>query len=431
MIIKKTVIAALAVVVLACALVITAGGCQGKGGDKGKAITWVDYGFQWGEGRAAAGADWAGEYFGTLPCASCPGIETRVVLNGDWTYQLSLKYLDRDGEPFQNSGKFQWDIGGDRIILRGLDKDGFAAMFRVGEDALVQLDLDGNEVDGNLADKYILEKIKPRDEGGSDGGKIMLPPPVNKTMPFDIDSIPFGGDFDKIKQAYGIDTLRDIIVTDWYTPEGHKNFVAAVSGDSAIFRFFNDELDKVFVIYDFTERIPDENQQINFYDALVNKIAKFCDNRLMTSGGAAEGQGGEYTWDYDGKLAISIEASGFGGVLDMFKIIIHIERMKPELSRYKDLEWGSDVQAVRQVYKNLEEISEEGLPAGVKVFKYSSEGVGDFDDEDWQPAGEEQMRFYFYQGKLYQVAWEWRMSARWNYFDPVTAKQVRALQKGK
>jgi hypothetical protein len=296
--------------------------------------------------------------------------------------------------------------------------------------------LDGNEVDGDLADKYILEKIKPRDEGWSDGGKIMLPPPVNKTMPFDIDSIPFGGDFDRIKQAYGIDTLMDIIVTDWYTPAGYSNFVAAVSGDSVIFRFFHDGLDKVFVIYDFTERIPDENRQIDFYDALTKRIAAFCDNRLIISGSAAEGQGAEYTWDYNGKMAISIEASGFGGTLDMFKVVIHIERMKPELSRYdENVEWGSDVQTVRQFYKNLEEtttdiegVPEKNLPADVKIFSHIVCGI---DDDGCGFCGVTQMNFYFYQGKLYQVVWRCMgMSAQRNYFDPVVAKQIRALQKG-
>ena len=39
--------------------------------------------------------DWASSYEGVLPCADCPGIKTRLILNPDGRYELSTQYLDR------------------------------------------------------------------------------------------------------------------------------------------------------------------------------------------------------------------------------------------------------------------------------------------------------------------------------------------------
>ena len=37
--------------------------------------------------------DFAGVYEGVLPCADCPGIQTRLTLNRDVSYELSTLYL--------------------------------------------------------------------------------------------------------------------------------------------------------------------------------------------------------------------------------------------------------------------------------------------------------------------------------------------------
>ena len=104
--------------------------------------------------------DWDGTYFGVVPCADCPGIETRITLNKDETYHLSWKYQDKGDEVFQNSGKFQWDDSGGIITLVGLDKALFPNLYRVGENRLFQLDKDGNRITGDLATNYILNKVE-------------------------------------------------------------------------------------------------------------------------------------------------------------------------------------------------------------------------------------------------------------------------------
>ena len=99
--------------------------------------------------------DWAGTYRGILPCASCPGIETIVTLNVDGTYTSSARYLEQDGPAFTGGGAFEWDSDGSRIRLAGEEP----LWFRVGENTLTQLRLDGSMVTSVLAEHYVLRKV--------------------------------------------------------------------------------------------------------------------------------------------------------------------------------------------------------------------------------------------------------------------------------
>ncbi len=54
-------------------------------------------------------------YFGVLPCANCPGIETQLDLLEGGTYFLTQTYQDRDDATFSQMGL--WEIEGDRLIL--------------------------------------------------------------------------------------------------------------------------------------------------------------------------------------------------------------------------------------------------------------------------------------------------------------------------
>jgi uncharacterized lipoprotein NlpE involved in copper resistance len=101
--------------------------------------------------------DWAGTYEGTTPCADCPGIKTVLKLNEDKTYSLSRTYL---GEPegeneFKEDGTFTWNDAGSKITLKTED---VPMLVKIGENQLWMLDGDGNPVEGDLAEKYILKK---------------------------------------------------------------------------------------------------------------------------------------------------------------------------------------------------------------------------------------------------------------------------------
>ena len=101
--------------------------------------------------------DWNGTYKGVLPCADCEGIETELELNADKTYELKETYLGKgDGKAFESKGGFQFDANNTSIIE--LDKTGDNRKYFVAEGYLKALDMEGNEITGDLAEKYELKK---------------------------------------------------------------------------------------------------------------------------------------------------------------------------------------------------------------------------------------------------------------------------------
>ncbi|MDC8774282.1 copper resistance protein NlpE N-terminal domain-containing protein [Roseateles albus] len=80
--------------------------------------------------------DWAGTYAGTLPCANCPGLQTRLRLNRDESFELSVQYLERDPEPKVSRGRFSWNANGNAITL---DEQGGGRQLLVGEGRLAML----------------------------------------------------------------------------------------------------------------------------------------------------------------------------------------------------------------------------------------------------------------------------------------------------
>ena len=99
--------------------------------------------------------DWAGTYTGLIPSASGMGIEVRLTLNGNGTYALNYHYVGRPDPDFSSTGNFTWDNAGSVITLDSITGP---LHYRVGENMLWQLDLEGKEITGNLADMYILRK---------------------------------------------------------------------------------------------------------------------------------------------------------------------------------------------------------------------------------------------------------------------------------
>ncbi len=101
--------------------------------------------------------DWDGVYIGTTPCANCEGIETELTLGKDKRFVLKTKYIGKGAEKFNvETGIFSWDKSGSVIILNGLEHK--PNQYKVGENHLVQMDMGGNIVEGDLASKYILQK---------------------------------------------------------------------------------------------------------------------------------------------------------------------------------------------------------------------------------------------------------------------------------
>jgi uncharacterized lipoprotein NlpE involved in copper resistance len=100
--------------------------------------------------------DWAGTYQGVLPCADCPGIRTRLVLQPDGRFELSTQYIDRQVAPLVRTGRIQWNEAGNTITLPVSGER--AAQFRVGEGRLLQLYADGSAPPWSDA-RQVLTKI--------------------------------------------------------------------------------------------------------------------------------------------------------------------------------------------------------------------------------------------------------------------------------
>ena len=101
--------------------------------------------------------DYVGTYKGVTPCADCEGIEVELTIHKDSTYSISNKYLGKgDGQPIVKTGKYTWSADGSTIELDGIQDA--PSKFKVGEGRVWQLDMQGNKVEGELAEKYILTK---------------------------------------------------------------------------------------------------------------------------------------------------------------------------------------------------------------------------------------------------------------------------------
>lgn len=98
-------------------------------------------------------ANWPGFYSGTLPCADCPGIDTRLWVRSDSTFVLQQLYIDRDSVPQGTIG--QWHV------VNGLMTIGYAGdkpdFYRYTETGLLMVDEMG-EMFASKAN-YGLEKL--------------------------------------------------------------------------------------------------------------------------------------------------------------------------------------------------------------------------------------------------------------------------------
>ena len=102
--------------------------------------------------------DWEGKYKGVLPCADCQGIETTISLDTNKTFKATFKYLGKDKSTgYNSSGKMSW-LDSSRIGLD--DGSGNVTKYFVGKNQLIQLDVDGQRIQGDLSNMFILTKIE-------------------------------------------------------------------------------------------------------------------------------------------------------------------------------------------------------------------------------------------------------------------------------
>jgi copper homeostasis protein (lipoprotein) len=111
-----------------------------------------------------------GVFEGKLPCADCPGIDTRLTLTQEGKYvdighyTLKQTYLDRGVQPLESRG--EW------TVIKGTAQDDNAVVYelrpdhakrilyflKMGDRKVKMLDKDGNEIDSPL--DFSLAKVQ-------------------------------------------------------------------------------------------------------------------------------------------------------------------------------------------------------------------------------------------------------------------------------
>jgi heat shock protein HslJ len=107
--------------------------------------------------------DWAGTYRGELPCADCEGMETVITLTENGSFREHTRYLGRTEGQTETAreGSFDWSEDGERVTLAGDPPH----PYRVGENRLTRLALDGSAITGALAEDHALTKVEPQITG--------------------------------------------------------------------------------------------------------------------------------------------------------------------------------------------------------------------------------------------------------------------------
>jgi len=101
---------------------------------------------------------WAGVYTGVIPSAGGEGIDIKVTLNANETYKVESRYIGKSDEVFTNTGKFTWNPERNIVIIPNEREDLPPIYYKLGEKALIHLDIEGNIITGQLANDYILKK---------------------------------------------------------------------------------------------------------------------------------------------------------------------------------------------------------------------------------------------------------------------------------
>jgi len=105
---------------------------------------------------------WAGTYFGQLPFKEGDGIETRIHLKEDSTFVFHTEYHGRnDALEEEFTGKIVWEKSAIETRLTLVGKiGGYPSQYLMQDSLLIQLDSKGQIIEGPLAERYWLKRIK-------------------------------------------------------------------------------------------------------------------------------------------------------------------------------------------------------------------------------------------------------------------------------
>jgi copper homeostasis protein (lipoprotein) len=93
----------------------------------------------------------AGTFTGTLPCADCPGIDTRLVLAADGTYTITESYQERSAPELNGDGTWTAEENNQRLRLDPNSKSDNDRLFAIlSNNEIRQLDMSGRPIQSEL-----------------------------------------------------------------------------------------------------------------------------------------------------------------------------------------------------------------------------------------------------------------------------------------
>lgn len=107
-----------------------------------------------------------GTYAGVLPCASCPGIRTRISFAPDGTFRRHRDYMEgQDGLGRAVGDYGRWALTpGNRLVLRNTEED--VTRFEIpGPDEIRMLDVNGQPIESELNYSLMAETDVPEEDG--------------------------------------------------------------------------------------------------------------------------------------------------------------------------------------------------------------------------------------------------------------------------
>ncbi|MGY6562662.1 MAG: copper resistance protein NlpE N-terminal domain-containing protein [Luteibaculaceae bacterium] len=100
--------------------------------------------------------NFTGYYKGYLPCADCDGIVYAIWFIDDSNYEILYQHYKNDGViENKNAGVYKLDENGIITLLNEEEPN----LYKLFPNGLLKLDQNGEEIGGELADRYFLQSV--------------------------------------------------------------------------------------------------------------------------------------------------------------------------------------------------------------------------------------------------------------------------------
>jgi copper homeostasis protein (lipoprotein) len=111
-------------------------------------------------------------FTGNLPCADCEKIDFNLKLKPDMTWHSKMIYVGKSSKAIEESGRY--NVTEEGMVVLGKADEGMNRFKEVPR-GLLMLDISGKEIEGAMADKYLLVPITNVKESPSTGHRDTIP----------------------------------------------------------------------------------------------------------------------------------------------------------------------------------------------------------------------------------------------------------------